>query len=70
MKEVKQKNVENVYPENETTVSGGGSWAKRGFTSLLGRVPLIEKYSNKIVDVMHRKKFLVPVYKESTILPS
>lgn len=50
--EEKQENVNNGFPENELTVSGDGSWAKRGFSSLLGIVSLIGKYSNKIVDVI------------------
>ena len=35
---------------------GDGSWAKRGFTSLLGIVSLIGKYTNKIVDVIVKSK--------------
>lgn len=36
---------------DDITVSGDGSWAKRGFTSLIGIVSLIGKYSGKVVDV-------------------
>ena len=50
--EEKQKNAEKGFPENELSVSGDGSWAKRGFSSLLGIVSLIGKYSNKIIDVI------------------
>lgn len=50
--EEKRKNAEQGLPENELSVSGDGSWAKRGFSSLLGIVSLIGKYSNKIIDVI------------------
>ena len=50
--EEKQKNAEKGFPENELSVSGDGSWAKRGFSSLLGIVSLIGKYSNKNRDVI------------------
>ena len=49
--EEKQKNDEKGHVEN-LTVSGDGSWAKKGFTSLVGIVSLIGKYSKKIVDVV------------------
>ena len=49
--EEKDKNVEAGNKENELSVSGDGSWAKRGFTSLVGIVSLVGKYSNKILDV-------------------
>ncbi|KYN11371.1 hypothetical protein ALC57_16474 [Trachymyrmex cornetzi] len=51
-----KKNTENGNYENEITVSGDGSWAKRGFTSLLGLVSLVGKYSNKVVDVTVKSK--------------
>ena len=49
--EEKQKNAEKGHGEN-LTVSGDGSWIKRRFTSLVGIVSLIGKYSKKIVDVV------------------
>lgn len=53
IKEENEKNVNESCPENHFTVSGDdGSWAKRGFSSLLGIVSLIGKFSNKIVDVI------------------
>lgn len=48
--EEKTLNVEKGLGEN-VTVSGDGSWAKRGFTSLTGIVSLIGKHSKKILDV-------------------
>jgi len=51
-KEEIELNKEAGSPEKELTVSGDGSWAKRGFSSLLGIVSVIGKYSNKILDVV------------------
>lgn len=51
----KTKAARNI--ENELSVSGDGSWSKRGFTSLLGIVSLIGKYSNKILDVIVKSSF-------------
>lgn len=47
-----EKNLEKNLPEKKLAVSGDGSWPKRGFSSLLGIVSLIGKYSNKIIDVI------------------
>lgn len=55
--EEKDKNKAAGNKENELSVSGDGSWAKRGFTSLLGIVSLIGKYSNKILDVIVKSSF-------------
>lgn len=52
IKEENEKNVREGHPENHLTVSGDGSWAKRGYSSLLGIVSLIGKFSNKIVDAI------------------
>lgn len=52
VKEEQEKNIQFDHSKNEITVSGDGSWSKRGFTSLLGIVSLIGKYSNKILDVI------------------
>lgn len=52
IKEENEKNVAEGFPENHLTVSGDGSWIKRGYSSLLGIVSLIGKFSNKIVDVI------------------
>lgn len=40
MKKMK-KNIQDGKPERILTVSGDGTWAKRGFKSLLGVVTLI-----------------------------
>jgi len=50
--EEKTLNSQAGYPQNELAVSGDGSWSKRGFSSLLGLVSLIGKYSNKILDIV------------------
>ncbi|XP_016026064.2 uncharacterized protein LOC27209333 [Drosophila simulans] len=39
------------------TVSGDGSWSKRGFTSRMGIVSVIGKYTNKILDVAVKSSF-------------
>lgn len=39
------------------SVSGDGTWSRRGFSSLFGAVTLIGKYSNKVVDVIVKSKF-------------
>jgi hypothetical protein len=49
--EEKQKSIEYGKPENKLTVSGDGTWIKRGFSSLFGVVTLIGKYSKKVVDI-------------------
>lgn len=49
-------NEEQGHPANELSISGDGSWAKRGFSSLLGLVSIIGKYSNKILDVVVKSK--------------
>lgn len=50
IKEEIELNEKEGHPKNELTISGDGSWAKRGFFSLLGIVSVIGKYSDKIVD--------------------
>lgn len=42
---------------NGITVSGDGSWRKRGFSSLYGVVSLIGWYTGKVVDVVVKSKF-------------
>lgn len=39
------------------TVSGDGSWKKRGFTSLFGVATLIGKFTNKVLDFVVRSAF-------------
>lgn len=43
--------------ENGITVSGDGSWRKRGFTSLYGIVSLIGWHTGKIVDFIVKSKY-------------
>lgn len=50
-REEQEMNKEKGLPEDRLTVSGDGSWPKRGFTALLGIVSLIGKYTNKVIDV-------------------
>jgi len=57
VREEKELNVQAGFPENELSVSGDGSWSKRGFSSLLGIVSLIGKYSNKILDTIVKSSF-------------
>ena len=49
--EEKKLNAEAGNGE-DLTVSGDGSWAKRGFSSLIGLVTLIGKYSKKVLDAV------------------
>ena len=54
-KKAVKEEVEMNFKKRRTaglTVSGDGSWAKRGFSSLLGIVSIIGKFSNKILDVI------------------
>lgn len=55
-KEEQEHNKEKGLPEDRLTVSGDGSWPKRGFTALLGLVSLIGKHSNKVIDVIVKSK--------------
>lgn len=56
-KEEKKLNKAAGEIENDFAVSGDGSWAKRGFTSLLGVISLIGKRTGKIVDVMVKSSY-------------
>ncbi|XP_066590769.1 uncharacterized protein [Prorops nasuta] len=53
----KELNKEAGKPEDEFTVSGDGSWKKRGFSSLFGVSTLIAKYSGKVVDTCVQSSF-------------
>lgn len=57
VREEKELNKNAGFPENELSVSGDGSWSKRGFSSLLGIISLIGKFSNKIVDTVVKSNF-------------
>ena len=52
--EEQEKQRRKGLPKDVLTVSGDGSWAKRGFSSLIGIVSLILKFTGKIVDVTTR----------------
>lgn len=47
-KEEQILNANKGFKKDELTVSGDGTWAKRGFFSLIGVRSLIEKYSGKV----------------------
>ena len=56
VKEEMGMNEEEGHAADELTVSGDGSWARRGFLSLLGIVSLIGKYTNKLLDVIGKSR--------------
>lgn len=47
----------NVQNTNELTVSGDGTWKKRGFTSLFGVSSLIGYYTGKVFDVFVKSSY-------------
>lgn len=55
--EERQKNVEAGYEETHLSVSGDGSWKKRGFSSLFGVATLIGKYTHKVLDFVVKSSF-------------
>lgn len=59
-KSVKEEIKKNAEMSNESThlsVSGDGSWKKRGFSSLFGITSLIGTYSKKVIDVVIKSSF-------------
>jgi len=54
--EEKQKSIERNEVDG-LTVSGDGSWRKRGFSSLFGLVTLIGWYTGKVLDVCVKSKY-------------
>lgn len=50
--EEEEKNAADGKIERNLTVSGDGTWAKRGYKSLLGVITLIGKQTGKIVDLI------------------
>lgn len=54
--EEKEKSQENGQADG-ITVSGDGSWRKRGFSSLFGVTSLIGWFSGKIIDVEVKSKY-------------
>lgn len=55
--EEKAKNVENGNREDHLSVSGDGTWKKRGFSSLFGVTTLIGKYTHKVLDLVVKSSF-------------
>ena len=56
VKEEMGMNEEEGHAADELTVSGDGSSARRGFSSLLGIVSLIGKYTNKLLGVVVKSR--------------
>lgn len=57
-REEKEKSDEKVTNTSGiSTVSGDGSWRKRGFSSLFGFVSLIGWFTGKVVDVLVKSKY-------------
>lgn len=54
--EERQKNSEAGNSMDILTVSGDGTWSKKGFTSLFGVTTLIGKYSSKVLDLVVNSK--------------
>jgi len=57
VKKEKELNKENGHPKDELTVSGDGTWKKRGFSSLFGVLTLIGKYSKQVHDTCVKSSF-------------
>lgn len=57
VKEEKAKNAEHGNPETDISVSGDGTWKKRGYSSLFGITTLIGKYSSKVVDLVVKSSY-------------
>ena len=55
--EEKESNAMHGKEAENLTVSGDGTWKKRGFTSLFGVSTLIGSYSGKVVDAMVKSSF-------------
>lgn len=59
-KAIREEIEKNTAAGNEPrhlTVSGDGSWKKRGFSSLFGLATLIGKYTNKVIDVVIKSAY-------------
>ncbi|KYN05199.1 hypothetical protein ALC62_03906 [Cyphomyrmex costatus] len=55
--EERQKNAEAGNEETHLSVSGDGSWKRRGFSSLFGIATLIGKYTHKVLDFVVKSSF-------------
>ncbi|XP_014474846.1 PREDICTED: uncharacterized protein LOC106744513 [Dinoponera quadriceps] len=53
----RQKNAEAGNEETHLSVSGDGSWKRRGFSSLFGIATLIGKYTHKVLDFVVKSSF-------------
>lgn len=49
--------AENVEETSELTVSGDGTWHKRGYTSLFGVFSIIGYYTGKVVDIVVKSSY-------------
>ncbi|XP_071574866.1 uncharacterized protein [Temnothorax nylanderi] len=56
-REEKEKNAANGNEEKNLTVSGDGSWSRRGFSSLFGIVTVIGHYTSKVLDTLVKSSF-------------
>lgn len=55
----KQENSKLGKSDRTISVSGDGTWSKRGFSSLLGVITLIEENTGKILDLVVKSSFCV-----------
>lgn len=55
--EEKIQNAEHGNPMTDISVSGDGTWKKRGFSSLFGITTLIGKYTSKVVDLVVKSSY-------------
>ena len=56
--EISQKKLKNLNEkERDLTVTGDGTWHKRGFTSLYGVFSLIGAYTNKFIDIFVKSAY-------------
>lgn len=55
-KEEKAQNKARNFPEDELSVSGDGTWARRGFSSLVGVSSIIGKFTGKVLDIFISSK--------------
>lgn len=52
-----KKNEKREMPLLNFTISGDGSWKKRGFSSLYGVTTLIAYYSGKVIDLIVKESY-------------
>ena len=56
--EIAQNKLKNSNrKETDLTVSSGGTWHNRGFTSLYGVVSLIDAYTGKVIDIFVKSAY-------------